>query len=236
MSSFKEKFQFMDDGIDVPFYNGIPELSNFDWIVVFIAVLFVAGAISFLPIPDNVLPFVLFAVPTLAALYISRKNYGIFLKRLKRKDFTTIILCLIAIYLYTFIMTMVLQFAANYTTTPHVSFNETVTLWSLVVTVVQVFGEEFFKILLLILLMYVIYRFTQNRTVALYVGLVISMVIFGMLHYAAYDHRILQIIFITGFGSFFEYYAYLKTKNVFVSFIIHALRDSIPLLGAMFLL
>lgn len=81
--------------------------------------------------------------------------------------------------------------------------------------------------------MYVIYRFTHERGIALLLGLILSMIIFGLVHYTAYEGRILQILLIQGFGSVFEYYAYLKTKNVWVCFLVHVLRDFIPVVMAL---
>jgi hypothetical protein len=39
MVSLKEELKFLDDGIDIPFYNDIPKLSTLDWLIVLISVL-----------------------------------------------------------------------------------------------------------------------------------------------------------------------------------------------------
>ncbi len=46
-----------------------------------------------------------------------------------------------------------------------------------------------------------------------------------MAHYSAYSGRIFQILLIQGLGSIFNLYAYMKTKNVFVSYIVHLMID-----------
>lgn len=58
-------------------------------------------------------------------------------------------------------------------------------------------------------------------------GLVISLLIFGLIHYNSYNGALAQIIFVIGFGSIFYTYAYLKTKNVIVAYISHILIDGI---------
>lgn len=110
----------------------------------------------------------------------------------------------------------------------HASTNDPASLMTLIIMCIQLMGEEFFKILLLLLIMFVLYKYTNNRSISLFVGLILSMAIFGLVHYNAYSGRIIQILFIQGFGAIFEYYAFLKTKNVWISYIIHVLRDSIP--------
>ena len=44
-------------------------------------------------------------------------------------------------------------------------------------------------------------------------------------HYTTYSGRIFQILLIQGLGSIFNLYAYMKTKNVFVSYIVHLMID-----------
>ena len=37
--SLKEKFKFLDEGIDFPFYNDVPKLSTGEWSIVLISVI-----------------------------------------------------------------------------------------------------------------------------------------------------------------------------------------------------
>ena len=60
-------------------------------------------------------------------------------------------------------------------------------------------------------------------------GILVSLSIFGMVHFKAYTGRILQILLIPGLGSIFDLYSYMKTKNMVVSYILHVLMDFIPL-------
>ncbi len=99
---------------------------------------------------------------------------------------------------------------------------------SVISLILQIMGEEFYKVFLLLLAMYVMYKLTKNRAISILIGLIVSMTIFGLSHYSAYDGRILQIILIQGFGSIFEYFAYLKTKNIWVSYLAHLIQDLIP--------
>lgn len=224
--SLKEKF--LDDGIDVPFYNDVPKLSTFDWIVVLASVLLVIGYITVIDIPADLLPFAVFLTGLIPALYICKGNYSLFFKRLRLKDIGLAVVLVICIYVYTIIMGLIISLISG-NMAGHAGLGEAITAMSVLAMIIQVFGEEFFKIFLLLLVMYVIYKFTRDRGMALLLGLILSMIIFGLVHYDAYEGRILQILLIQGFGSVFEYYAYLKTKNVWVCFLVHVLRDFIPI-------
>ena len=54
-----------------------------------------------------------------------------------------------------------------------------------------------------------------------------TMMVFGSIHEGAYG-TLLQVLLIQGVGSIFDLYAYMKTKNVFVSYIAHLLFDFAP--------
>jgi membrane protease YdiL (CAAX protease family) len=91
---------------------------------------------------------------------------------------------------------------------------------------VQLMGEELFKIILLIIAMSIIYHFTKNRKLSIIISSIITMTIFGIAHYQY--GPLIQILLIQGLGSIFDLYAYLKTKNVLVSYLAHLLYDFIP--------
>ena len=227
MVSLKEKFEFMDDGIDIPFYNGTPKLSTVEWGLVLASILLTIGYLTVIRIPSEYLPVAIFLTSVIPALYICKGNYNIFFKKPKLRDIKIIILCLIGIYIYTIAIGFILQNLVG-NMAAHASTNDPASLMTLIIMCIQLMGEEFFKILLLLLIMFVLYKYTNNRSISLFVGLILSMAIFGLVHYNAYSGRIIQILFIQGFGAIFEYYAFLKTKNVWISYIIHVLRDSIP--------
>ena len=227
MVSLKEKFEFMDDGIDIPFYNGTPKLSTVEWGLVLASILLTIGYLTVIRITGEYLPVAIFLTSVIPALYICKGNYNIFFKKPKLRDIKIIILCLIGIYIYTIAIGFILQNLVG-NMAAHASTNDPASLMTLIIMCIQLMGEEFFKILLLLLIMFVLYKYTNNRSISLFVGLILSMAIFGLVHYNAYSGRIIQILFIQGFGAIFEYYAFLKTKNVWISYIIHVLRDSIP--------
>ena len=143
------------------------------------------------------------------------------------KDIKLILGCVIGDYLYTMVIIFLFTML-GIVTAEYVDSSVPVTLIGYISQAIQLWGEEFFKIFILLLIMFCVFKYTNNRKLSLILGIFVSLVIFGLLHYNSYSGRILQILFIQGFGSIFELYAYLQTKNVVVSYLIHLIIDTIP--------
>lgn len=103
---------------------------------------------------------------------------------------------------------------------------QVLTLLSVVNMVIQLMGEELFKVILLIIFMYVTYKFL-NRKQSIIVSLIITMAAFGLLH-AGFYGGVVNVLLIQGLGSIFEMFLYLKTKNIMVSYASHLLYDLVP--------
>ena len=228
MFSLKEKFQFLEDGVDIPFYNDNPKLSVADWLIVLAGIILMIALIMGLPVPEQYFDLSICLVVLIPALYICKGNYGLFFKIPKARDVLTAIKCAILYFLYSWTVIVIL-YLAKYNLAGNGAIGaQGFNLIAAVSLMIHLMGEELFKILMLLLLMYVIYKLTNNRSLSIGLGLFITMVTFGLCHYYAYDGRILQILLIPGFGSIFALYCYLKTKNVFVSYLVHIITDLLP--------
>ena len=93
---------------------------------------------------------------------------------------------------------------------------------------VQLFGEELFKTNMLLGILLLLFRRSHNRKSAVVIATLVTALVFGLAHYAAYG-SIVQILLIQGLGSIIDMFAYLKTKNVLTSYAVHLLIDLIPL-------
>ena len=163
------------------------------------------------------------------AIYICKGNYGLFFKKPKLRDIKTIILCVIGYIIYGAIISIILS-RLGHPASADAVLGSGSPLIVIATTLIQLVGEEFFKIFILLIVMYVVYKFTNERDLTIRVGIIITLLIFGLAHIGAYGN-ILQVLLIQGLGTIFNLYAYMKTKNVVVSYIVHALIDlygSIP--------
>ena len=224
MFNLKEKFEFLEDGIDFPFYNDKPKLSSGEWAILAIAVVIFAVLANLPGIPKSLRVLIYLIVFLAPAIYICKGDYGLFFKKLKLRDAKTIILCFIGYIVYAMIIGFLLN-SVHYALAENVSLTSTLDLMFVVNMILQLIGEEFYKIFLLLIVMYLVYKYTRNRSLSIYVGIIVTLVVFGLTHWVAYDGRILQILLIQGFGSIFDLYAYMKTKNFFVSYILHLFID-----------
>lgn len=224
MFNLKEKFEFLEDGIDFPFYNDKPKLAVWEWGIIAVALIIFIILCSIKGIPKTIHALLYFFVMIIPVIYICRGKLSIFFKMPKLKNIKTIILCTLGSIVYGVIMGAILKFSgypvvgnANTALATNISFFADL--------FIQLVGEEFFKILLLLILMYVVYRYTENRSLSLWIGIIGTLTIFGLAHTEAYGGRVLQVLLIQGFGSIFDLYAYMKTKNIVVSYIVHILID-----------
>lgn len=223
MFNLKEKFKFLEDGIDFPFYNDIPKLSTWEWAILVIAVIILALEALFHWIPQPysfALYFLLMVVP---AIYICKGDYGLFFKKPKLGDIKTIIICFVLYVIYAGIV----GFALYHLGVPLARDSAVASNFSLSFIAglfFQLVGEEFFKVFILLIVMYLVYRVTNNRNMAIGVGIVVTLFTFGIAHIGAYG-SLLQVLLIQGLGAIFNLYAYMKTKNVVISFIVHLLID-----------
>lgn len=158
------------------------------------------------------------------ALYICKGNYSLFFKKPRLKDFKTIILCFIGYLIYSIIIGFILTHFGYHVVGDSNGALAT-SMMFYVSLFIQLVGEELFKVFILLIVMYLVYKKTKNRSKAIYADILTTLIIFGIAHFSAYSGRILQIILIQGFGTIFNLYAYMKTKNVVVSYLVHILID-----------
>ena len=230
MLSIKEKLNFLEDGVDFPFYNDIPKLSAGEWLLLLIAVIIMLLVITVPGLKSNYSPIIISLIMLIPALYVCKGNYSLFFKKPKKRDILTIILCVIAYYIYTIAVIVILRFLLSYSFSANVILTKftSPSVFLIITVLMQLIGEEFFKIFLLLIVMYVVYKSTKNRGLSIALGVIFTLFIFGVVHSRAYSGRILQILLIQGLGSIFNLYADRKTKNVVVAYIMHLIVDFIP--------
>ena len=221
----KDFFKFEDENTDLPFYNNEPKLSKMEWALLILAeTLFLIPIFFSIKMSDEFFSFYLCLIVLLPLIYVSKGNLSLFFKKVKREDIKLIIICTILPFVYSMFMLFILETLKISAESPIEPISTT--LLSIINMVVQLMGEELFKIVLLIIAMSIIYHFTKNRKLSIIISSILTMAIFGLAHYKY--GPLIQILLIQGLGSIFDLYAYLKTKNVLVSYLAHLLFDFTP--------
>ena len=216
------RFKFEDEGYDFPFYNKNPYIPKWGWVVLFVA--FIVGTILAVitqKLPLIILGCIVFIVPL---LYFLKWDYKAIFRVPSRKDLVLIVALFVGYIVYGMVMGMILkQFGI---VSPGTMGSESVTVMTLVTSIFSLMGEEFFKFIPFIFLLRVIYKFSNNRKLSVILSVAIIMVMFACFH--AYNPTMLIFaLFVQGFGSIFEFYGYIKTKNLLVPYLTHLLTDEI---------
>ncbi len=217
-------FKFENHDEDLPFYRGETELSLKGALLLFgCLILFVLPIVFPIPMTDLEFSLYLCFVLLLPTVYLLRGHLNLLFKTIKPGNFKIVILCVFLSLIYSFVMLYILS-KIGITSTEPLEETIVVDLTTIISMIFQLMGEELFKILSFLLLMFVLYRFSHNRKVSLVISLVISMAAFGLMHGGFYGGFI-QVFLIQGLGSIFDFYAYLKTRNIFVSYMAHIIFD-----------
>ena len=230
MSDF---FKFEEENTDFPFYNNKPKLSIIDWIVLLAGIILFIGLLEYIELPhENFYPIAYFLVTFLPLAYISRGKLGLYFKKITKSDISIMVKCLIGYCVYSIIIVSIISLAGT-PTASNAALESSMDFIFWINVFIQIMGEELFKLSLFLLMMFIIYKLTKNRKMSIVLSVLVTLLIFGLMHHTAYADSWLQIILVIGLGSVFYLYAYLKTKNIWTSYIVHLIIDLIVfVLGA----
>ena len=167
-------------------------------------------------------------ITLLPVTYVCRGKLQIFFKMPKLGDIKIILACFILNSIFTIGMgalltTLGFKLSNNTSTIAHALFT-TNNLFLLI----QLIGEELFKVSLLLCIMALVYQFSENRRLSVVISTLFVMLVFGLMHLPAYNMNFIQSLLLIGLGAIFDLFPYLKTKNVTNSYIVHVLIDIVP--------
>ena len=177
----------------------------------------------FLSISDK-LPFIILGCILLIVpvLYFLKWDYKAIFRIPSRRDIVLVVALFVGYMIYSIIMGTILdQFGIVSSGTVDPS---SVSSMILVTSIFSIMGEEFFKFIPLMFFLRVIYKYSNNRKLSVIISVALIMVMFASVH--AYNPiMFLFALCIQGFGSIFEFYGYIKTKNILVPYLSHLLTD-----------
>ena len=212
-------FKFEDMDYDFPFYNKNPYIPKWGWIVLFF-VLLIGFVLSISEkIHFSILGCIVLIVPV---LYFLKWDYKAIFRMLSRRDIALVVALFVGYMIYAFAMSTILdQFGIFSSGTVNPESFSVMTVFSMIF---QIMGEEFFKFIPFMFFLRVIYKYSNNRKLSVILSVALIMLMFASVH--AYNPiMFLFALFIQGFGSIFEFYGYIKTKNILVSYLCHLLTD-----------
>ena len=230
-----ERFWVEKRDVDFPFYRdencGKRE-------ILLLALGFLLAAVwTFVPrngVPTMVSRCLYFLLPTVPFLIAARGKLGLLVKRFRFYDLVLILvggfLCfLVSLYMAVLLIQLGVLSADNITGNPAANAEHDGMFF--LGMLIQLFGEEMLKIDAFLAILMLIYRRRGKRKLGIIVGMVVSALLFGLLHYQVYGN-LLHVLLVQGTSGLVFLYLYLRTKNVFVPFWAHVLDDCIALLGS----
>ena len=188
----------------------------------FIFCTFSWGFLQVIPRSELLGGFLFCAVTLIAVLYYLRWDIKAIIRKPKAKEVGLAVLLFVGYIIYTIGINPVLSIL-GLVETPPVDSN-TITIFSFIPLIFIVMGEEILKFIPFIFVMRLAYKFSDNRKLSIILAMLTIMVFFGLIH--AMDVKsIIPAIIVQGFGSIFELYGYIKTKNILIPFITHLCTD-----------
>ena len=225
-------FKFEKKDLDFPFYRKNPHVSKLGWTVMLLSVIvsfFVMALVE-----DEMASGVLFClIMLLPLLYYLDWDYKTIFQKPESREVGLAVLLFVGYIAYSIIIGSVLDLFSL--TGSDIVSSMDVTPYLLISLFPSLMGEELLKFIPFMFFMRLIYKHSENRKLSVIVSMLIIMVFFALLH-ASDMKSLVSVLALQGFGSIFEFYGYIKTKNILISYITHLCTDLsfmlIILLGA----
>lgn len=219
-----EFFKFEDTSRDFPYYRHNPKISKGAWIVLLLAVPISFLVYAIFAIEHEMIGSILFVLVLLIPLmYFSNWDFSLIFHKPTKSEIRLAVLLFIGYMIYAIAVGEVLDLIGQSSTVSGDYFGVN---WEMLFSLVfSMLAEELVKFIPLMFFMRLLYKFTNNRKLSVAVSTAVILIFFGLLHYDPGITPILSVLVIQGFGSIFELYGYIKTKNLFVPYLCHLLTD-----------
>ena len=224
----KNQYFKFEENTDFPYYKNSDFLTKKEGILlissvaIFIFLLF--GPVRFL---ENQTQLLLFFATIIPLLYITSGKLESLFKKPRLKDIELIILSIIGAYILQFVFAFIFTLLGINGLFEHTSsIDLSLDLLNIILHFIQVIAEELFKVFIFLIMLHILYKFTNNRKKSMIIGIIATLVIFGLMHANSYNNIWYNIVYV-GLGGFFTFYPYLKTKNLLLSIIVHFIQNMI---------
>lgn len=214
-------FNFENKNRDFPFYKNNPHIPKTGWIVLFLFVFisFIAMSIC----NNEIIGGLLFCIiPLVAVLHYLKWDYKAIFQKPQKSEIKLAIILFIGYIVYAMIMGIILE---SLSLSGSGVVNESqLTVITLISLPGFLMGEELLKFIPFMFFLRLMYKYTGNRKVSVIVSMSIVMIFFALLHLMDME-SLVSVLVLQGFGSIFEFYGYIKTKNLIIPYITHLCTD-----------
>ncbi|MDK2564336.1 CPBP family intramembrane metalloprotease [Romboutsia sedimentorum] len=226
-------FKFENKDVDFPFYND--DNFNFTGLQSLFLIIISIGAPILLQlgskfIPDFIEPFIDIVLPLGAFMLVVKSDWTKLFKKVRFKDvllaFGVLVVNLIVSGIVGIIVLKFIGAEAN----PAAKAMQANTMFENIIFFLKIvpmlIGEELMTIIpFLVILTFASKKLKLSRKTSIIISWVVTAVIFGLLHLPTYNWNLAQSLLIIGSARLVLTFAYIKTKNIWVSSMAHILND-----------
>ncbi|WP_313812557.1 CPBP family intramembrane glutamic endopeptidase [Glutamicibacter sp.] len=226
-----------NDDADFPFYNLLPQkVETWKWLAIILASVAGFAALSFIGFESQVLmliPRILFVgLPLATFIILVQPNWRAIFRPLKARDYGAMIIFWLINLLVSALVALIASggkiggFTSNSATDGLVDGGVINVVAFYLGTFLQLFGEEVFTILPFLAVLYWCYSKAHlSRKTSIILAWIITAVWFGAAHLPTYGWNFVQAIFVIGSARIVLTLAFIRTKNILVSFGAHLIND-----------
>ena len=220
---------------DFPYYSGRPVLlGGKAWLILMAALAVAFSALTLIPtqgFPHSLIPSLLFLfIPLFALWWVAGPHWTALFRRVGLRQIGQMVLFALLTLVGSMAAALLLSQLATFSHNPvSVAFGEMSTrdlIARLIPTIPQLIGEELLGILpFLAVLWLCVTRLGLSRKVGIWIGLIVSALIFGAAHLPTYEWNWAQALIGIGSARVLLTLAYIVTRNLWVSSGAHILND-----------
>ncbi len=214
---------------DFPFYDENPRMSKIGWLVLLVSVPVALFSFRYVDFYTNefVASIFFLLIMLIPLLYFSDWDYSLFFRKPTKDELILAVVMFLAFFIYSFIMSNLLD-ASGLASIASGEEN----IISIISLVFSMMAEELMKFIPLMFLLRVFFKYTSNRRLSIMLSSAVTLVFFALIHLEP-GVSLLSVLLIQGLGSIFHLYVYLKSKNLFASYLSHLMTDAFVLIMAM---
>lgn len=211
-------FGFENKDLDFPFYRKNPYVPKWGWFVLLFLMLFGLLLSISEKLHITILACVVLIVPV---LYFLKWDYKAIFQKPKIKEVALAVGLFAGYIVYALLMSIALDNLFGLTGGDLIvdySWNALPPLFF------SIMAEEIVKFIPFMFFLRVCFKYSNKRKLAVIFAMAVTMVFFASLHAWTFK-MFLYALCIQGFGSIFEFFGYIKTKNILISYITHICTD-----------
>lgn len=217
-------FKLEDKEYDLPFLNGDYRFTIKNVVILLIG-FFIAAVTPFIipPTGNEFLKALIVALaPLLTIVYVFKDDMSNIFRKPKPKDILIVIIGFIMMVVLGVIGNNIISLLGVPLLTDSAVNGSPFSM--IIRLVIQLWGEELIKFIPLIIATAYLYK-SIGRKAAIIVAIIISQILFSLVHIPAYGFSILFLLIAIGFNSIILPLVYVKTKNLVLCYLIHLVYD-----------